>query len=68
MLVFAKVRKDFWVKDYADMVLQIEKYHKDKSFYDKMMLVAKKRLQELTGEEGSFVEAVQKMLESPRFY
>lgn len=58
----------FWVKDYGEMAAQIKKYHKDTSFYDTMVTAAKQRLEELTGESGSFTKAVQSMLESPRFY
>jgi len=58
----------FWVKDYGEMVSQIKKYRSDEGFYDTMVAAAKRRLEELTGESGSFAKAVQSMLESPRFY
>lgn len=58
----------FRVADYDEMVELIKKYHKDRGFYDTMKEVAAQRLQQLTSESGGFVDAVQKMLESPRFY
>lgn len=60
--------KDFCVETYEQMNETIEKYRTEPEFYQQMVKEGKKRLAELTDEEGAFLRGLEIALKSSRFY
>lgn len=56
--VGATVGEDFWIKDYSEMVKIINRYQRDKTFYQRQSELSKRKSEMLLDTDGEFMKVI----------